>query len=154
MKIDLKDIAERLRFLWYDIEFTLDEFYIDHISWRILHHIKGERCENCPAWHERSTIYYRCGWCDLHSKLAMIKRVDGSYYDVPIHQYYHGWCPAWGWSNSDERTSDENGWMRVKIYHEGEPDQRYYLQIARNGVWQCIGYEKPDWYPEYGMYME
>lgn len=82
----------------YFIYSWLDDFWLDHVAWRIDHHIAGHRCENCPNWHERKTKSKdRWGWCDLHSPIAIIPRKDGTWFVAPtIHEHWHSWCPAYG----------------------------------------------------------
>lgn len=88
----------------YSVYHILEEDWLDHIAWRISHHIQGQRCENCPNWHERKTISKdRWGWCDLWSPMATMIRCDGKLWVAPtIHEHWHSWCHAWGEPSSVE----------------------------------------------------
>ena len=82
----------------YSIYYILEEDWLDHVAWRIAHHVQGQKCENCSNWDERKTISKdRWGWCNLLSPLATLEQCDGKLYVAPtIHEHSHGWCHAWG----------------------------------------------------------
>lgn len=115
----------------YSVYSIVDDFWINHIAWRIAHYIQGQRCENCPNWHERKTISKsRWGWCDLYSPIATLERRDDTIYINPtIHEHYHSWCPAWGVGIND--SSEWNPRLRERLQR---PRQAHHWKRYHRGV--------------------
>jgi hypothetical protein len=106
-----------------------DEFYYDHIHWRIHHYLLRERCEFCRNWHFAGKWEGRpWGICDM----------DEYYTD------FHGHCGCWNLEPKDDgiHTRDEDGFEKVGV----TPLGKVITQVARGGVWQYKHDGEPDWY--------
>ena len=102
------------------ILFAFDELYIDHIRWRILHHIFGQKCGNCRNWHFCGRMFGSSyGRCDLDS----------------LHWAgYHDWCPVWNIDcgiDDAVYTECEDGCLRV----EKLPSGKHIVQESKSGIW-------------------
>lgn len=101
---------------WYP-HFLLKEWYTDHISWRIHHHLLRERCETCRNWKF-------CGKWEGRSYGTC--EVDTEYW-----QDFHGHC--WCWNMTfDEEFCEEDEWERPWT----TPLGKKIFQISRGGIWQ------------------
>lgn len=114
--------------LWY-FKFILDEWYFDHVWWRIHHYVFRERCENCRNYHYKGKVRNEMyGTCDIHT-----------------HEWtsYHGHCACWNLDiEADSQYAYEDGCERPYV----TPTSKTITQISRSGIWQYLYDGEPKWY--------
>lgn len=124
-------ILEQLRdTYWYFRYPILDDFYYDHVAWRIHHYIWQERCETCRNWHFIGKFDSRPhGTCDIDS----MNWID-----------YHALCPCWNLDISETNYEQEDGCER----RFETPTGKVITQISKGGVWQFYYNGEPKWWPK------
>jgi RimJ/RimL family protein N-acetyltransferase len=110
------------------IKYIPEEWYYDHLCWRIHHYLLNERCETCRNWHFCGKLGGRViGTCDVS---------DLYWYD------YHGHCPVWNVDLTEDSIHERvDGWERAWK----TPGGKEITQISRGGVWQYLYSGKPKW---------
>ena len=115
-----------------ELKFLLDEWYFDHIAWRIRHYWFHEKCETCRNWHYcgkfGDILVGRCDWERGHLK--------GS----------HGYCTLYNddYNESELYTFDEDGWeMPMQL-----PSGKWITVRSKSGHWQYLYDGMPKWYEE------
>lgn len=115
------------QYIYYGI---WDDFYYDHIYWRIHHWLLNERCENCRNWHFCGLWEGRMyGTCDIHT--------------WELWEDYHAHCPCWNLDpEEDPRYSREDGWEMRAV----TPCGKVITQISRGGINQYLYDGEPKWW--------
>jgi hypothetical protein len=123
--------AIKNRDTWY-FRLMPNEFYFDHICWRIHHYFMNERCETCRNWK-----FYRkfdkedYGTCEI---------------DVCHYTHYHAYCPCWNLDPVEDQTScytrDEDGYERKWV----TPLGKVITQKSKGGVWIYLYDGIPKWF--------
>jgi hypothetical protein len=122
---------------WY-FRMMLDDFYLDHIQWRIRHYWFHEKCETCRNWHYCGKIKgHKIGFCDWE---PYNPNETGGW------EGSHGYCTLYNDPHIDTwedwYTFDEDGSeMPFKL-----PSGKWITVRSRSGHWQYLYDGMPKWY--------
>ncbi len=115
------------------IAYMPEEFYYDHVYWRIHHYFMNERCDTCRNWHFYSKYDKQdYGTCEI---------------DECNYKHYHAWCPCWNLDPVEDpyasHTRDEDGCERRFV----TPLGKVITQRCHGSAWIYLYEGEPKWWP-------